>query len=208
MKSEQNKTGTRRTRPVKALIGSVLAIAAISAGSAGAHLAQGPSPEAQASAQSSRAGQTMKPKAIKQFLFRRAASYNDNNDMRPTRLILTQDKLDMKGRCNPKNPYNPLFKIWKNAPKGTLNIACGETKKFFSPFNPPIYDGYIKVVDNLGGKLARIAGVADIRRGKPTSIVATNRFTKLKFDNTGGPVRAILFRTKGKPRIFPRAGNP
>jgi hypothetical protein len=144
----------------------------------------------------------MKPRAIKQFLFRRAATYNDKNDMRPTSLILTQDKLEMKGRCNPKNPYNPLFKFWKNAPEGTVNIACGETRKYVRPFKPPIYDAYIKVVDNLGGKLARHAGVADSQRGKPTSIVATNRFTKLKFDNSGGPVRSILFRGRGKPLIY------
>jgi hypothetical protein len=108
----------------------------------------------------------------------------------------------MKGRCNPKNPYNPLFKFWKNAPHGTVGIACGETKKYVTINKPPIYDGYIKVVDNLGGKLARHAGVADSQRGKPTSIVATNRFTKLKFDNSGGPVDAILFRTQGKPIIY------
>jgi hypothetical protein len=144
----------------------------------------------------------MKPSAIKQFLFRRAATYNDKNDMRPKKLILTQDKLDMVGRCNPNKPYNPMLRIWKDTPEGSINQACSSSRIFVSKYNPPIYDGYIKVVDNLGGKLARHAGVSDSQRGKPTSIVATNRFTKLKFDNSGGPVDAILFRNQGKPVIY------
>jgi hypothetical protein len=144
---------------------------------------------------------TSKIRAIKQFLFRRSAAYNDRNDMRPTRLVLTQDKLDMNGTCNPNNPYNPLFKKWVNRPDGTFSATC-TGNKYAQRYNPPLDNIYIKVVDNLGGKLARHAGVADGQRGKPTSIVATNRYTKLKFDNSGGPVDSILFRNQGKPIIY------
>jgi hypothetical protein len=63
MKSHQIKTGSRRAKQFKALIASSFAIAAISAGPAGAHLAQAPSSEPQVGAESYRAGQTMRMSA-------------------------------------------------------------------------------------------------------------------------------------------------
>ena len=157
--------------------------------------------EAEASQGQASSNKYMKPREIKQFLFKRVASYNDKNDMRPTRLILTRDKLDMLGKCNPNNKYNPYFRVWKNLPDKSVSVSCGG-RKVVGNYNPASSNAYYIPTTKYGDILARKAKVSDNQHGNATSIVATSLYTKIKYDNTGGPVDSIVYRNHGKPAIY------
>ena len=146
----------------------------------------------------------MRPAAIKQFTFVRAASYNDKNDMRPYLLVLTPDKLDMKGRCNPKNPYNPGLKVWKNLPTKTVSVSCSG-RKVVAP-SAKYLGMYRTIANRIGTKVARMAGVSKDEHGDTTLLWVNNRKAVLKFSapETGQvsrPVKSIVFLNHGRPKV-------
>lgn len=149
--------------------------------------------------------QPMKPTAIKQFAFVRAAGYNDKNDMRPTRLLLTRNKLLMKGRCNPRNPRNPFFKVWENYPGRTVSVSCAGRR--VSGRQPePIFGIYEKTIPKIGNKVAATANVSNNEHGTTTLLWVNNRKAVLKFaePETGSvvsPVKSIVFLNQGRPKV-------
>jgi len=140
---------------------------------------------------------SMKPVGIKQYTFRHAATYNDRNDQRPVKILLTPNVMNIKGKCS-KDKYDPMLRNWKDSVRTTRVEACnGRKRTNHHPPYPALHNASLQRVANV---IAASAGVEVQAHGDATKLVVTNSKAHISFEPLDGvphSVKAIIFGRRG-----------